>query len=121
MALPFVLIMKSRISARLSCCCRRRGDAFPGGPCRTLFWCGSACAVGLLAALFLADVLFAPPGWYQVKLQDYQRRRLLVYFGQEYAPPSGASKAEIDRLRKQHFDDSHNVAAGVDFRRFGRG
>jgi len=65
-------------------------------------------ALGLLGALFLVDILFAPPHW-QVKLQDYQRRRLLVYFGRSYTPPAGASKAEIERLRKQQFDDSHNV------------
>ena len=47
--------------------------------------------VGILGALFLVDVLFAPPNW-QIKLEDYQRRRLLVYFGQEYAPPPGASE-----------------------------
>ncbi len=64
--------------------------------------------VGLLGALFVADVLFAPPSW-QVKLEDYQRRRLMVYFGKEYTPPPGASKAERERLRKQQFDDSHNV------------
>ncbi len=64
-------------------------------------------AVGILGALFLVDVLLAPPNW-QVKLEDYQRRRLLVYFGIDYASP-GASKAERQRLRKQQFDDSHNV------------
>ena len=64
-------------------------------------------AVGILGALFLVDVLFAPPNW-QVKLEDYQRRRLLVYFDINYAPPD-ASKAERERLRKQQFDDSHNV------------
>src|SRR5436190_2209461 len=65
-------------------------------------------AVGLLAALLLVDILFAPPNW-QIKLEDYQRRRLWVYFNQEYAPSSGASRADIERLRKQQFDDSHNV------------
>ena len=64
--------------------------------------------VGIVAALFLVDVLFAPPNW-QIKLEDYQRRRLLVYFGRDYAPASGAPKAEIERLRKEQFDDSHNV------------
>jgi rod shape determining protein RodA len=63
--------------------------------------------VGIVGALFLVDVLFAPPNW-QVKLEDYQRRRLMVYFGIDYVPP-GASKAERERLRKQQFDDSHNV------------
>jgi len=35
--------------------------------------------VALLAVLLLVDVLFAPPGWWQIKLQEYQRQRLLVY------------------------------------------
>lgn len=64
--------------------------------------------LGILGALFLVDVLFAPPNW-QIKLQDYQRRRLLVYFGRNYTPPPGASKAEVERLRKQQFDDSYSV------------
>jgi rod shape determining protein RodA len=64
--------------------------------------------LGIVGALFVVDVLFAPPGW-QIKLEDYQRRRLLVYFGVDYAPPPGASRAEIERLKKQQFDDSHNV------------
>ena len=63
--------------------------------------------VGILGALFLVDVLFAPPNW-QIKLEDYQRRRLMVYFGKDYAP-ANASKADRERLRKQQFDDSHNV------------
>ena len=39
-------------------------------------------AVGLLAALFLVDAVFLPPGWWQISMQPYQRDRLLVYFGQ---------------------------------------
>jgi rod shape determining protein RodA len=65
-------------------------------------------AAGALGALFLIDVLFAPPNW-QIKLEDYQRRRLLVYFGVDYKTPPGASKADQDRMRQQQFDDSHNV------------
>jgi rod shape determining protein RodA len=63
---------------------------------------------GVLGALFLVDVLFMSPNW-QIKLQDYQKRRLLVYFGKEYTPLPGASKAKRESLRKQQFDDSHNV------------
>lgn len=66
-------------------------------------------ALGLAGGLFLANALFVPPQWQIIKLEDYQRRRLLVYFGMDYAPPSGASPAEIERLRRQQFDDSHNV------------
>ncbi len=64
--------------------------------------------VAILGALFLVDVLFAPPNW-QIKLEDYQRRRLLVYFGKQDPPPPGAPKAELERLRKQQSDYTHNV------------
>ena len=70
------------------------------------FLSGSA----LIVALILVDVLFAPPGW-QLKLQDYQRRRLLVYFGLDYkyfAPPN-ATAAELQKARIQERNDSYNV------------
>src|SRR5512133_934414 len=59
------------------------------------------CVVSVLAALFLVDVLFAPPNWQLFKLQDYQKRRLMVYFDLDYAPQSGVPKAERERLRKR--------------------
>ncbi len=68
-------------------------------------------AAALLATLFLVDILFAPPGWWQIKLHPYQRDRLMVYFGRDYshfAPPN-ATKAELERLRRQQFDLSHNM------------
>jgi rod shape determining protein RodA len=65
--------------------------------------------VGILGALFLTDVLFAPSKWQVFKLEDYQRRRLLVYFDREDPQSPGASKADRERLRKMRFDDSHNV------------
>jgi len=67
--------------------------------------------VGLLAALFLVDMLFLPPGWWQVSVQPYQRDRLLVYFGRDYthfAPPN-ATPAELQHLRQQQLDDEYNV------------
>jgi rod shape determining protein RodA len=66
--------------------------------------------VGLLAALFLVDVLFAPRGW-QIKLEDYQRDRLLVYFGRDFtafAPPD-ATPEELERLRERQYARSYNV------------
>jgi rod shape determining protein RodA len=68
-------------------------------------------AVAVLGALFLVDVLWAPPGWWRIKLQDYQRNRLLVYFGRDYthfAPPN-ATSADLQRLRDQQISDSHNI------------
>jgi rod shape determining protein RodA len=67
--------------------------------------------VGLMATLFLVDVLFVPPGWWQVSMQPYQRDRLLVYFGRDYthfAPPN-ATEAELQHLRKKQLDDEYNV------------
>ncbi|MEI7807128.1 MAG: FtsW/RodA/SpoVE family cell cycle protein [Verrucomicrobiota bacterium] len=66
--------------------------------------------VGLLAALFIADVLFAPARW-QLPMEQYQRNRLLIYFGRDYsnfAPPN-ATPAELQRLRQRQLDDAYNV------------
>jgi rod shape determining protein RodA len=61
-----------------------------------------ALVVGIFGTLFLVDVLFAPPNW-QVKLEDYQRQRLLVYFGKDFAPPNATpqQKAEARELQKR--------------------
>ena len=69
-----------------------------------------AGVVGLLAALFVADVLFAPARW-QLPMEQYQRKRLLIYFGRDYsnfAPPN-ATPAELQRLRQRQLDDAYNV------------
>jgi len=67
--------------------------------------------VGLLAALFLVDVLFVPPGWWQISMEPYQRDRLLVYFGRNYTDfaSSNATSAELQHLRQQQLDDEYNV------------
>lgn len=62
----------------------------------------------LLAALFLADVLFTPPGWWQIKLENYQRQRLLVYFGADFAAPN-ASPADKARARRLQDEKSYQV------------
>jgi rod shape determining protein RodA len=108
MALPFLLIMKEPdLGSALVLVPTGIAMMFVAGiPRRYLVNLG--VAVGLLGALFLVDVLFMPANW-QIKLEDYQKRRLWVYFGKGYSPSEGAPQAEIDRLRKQQFDDSHNV------------
>ncbi len=66
--------------------------------------------VSLLAVLFLADLLFAPLRW-QIPMQEYQRNRLLVYFGRDYthfASPN-ATPAELQRLKQRQLDDAYNV------------
>ncbi|MEI6195154.1 MAG: FtsW/RodA/SpoVE family cell cycle protein [Verrucomicrobiota bacterium] len=67
--------------------------------------------VGLLAVLFLADILFAPPRW-QVPMQAYQRQRLLVYFGADFAS-AGATPLERAQARRLQFDKSYQVTQAL--------
>jgi rod shape determining protein RodA len=108
MLLPFVLIFKEP----------DLGSALvllPTGLCM-LYVAGTprrylarlAVGVGVLAGLLLVDVLFSPPGWWQIKLENYQRQRLLVYFDADFAPPS-ASAEERARARKLQADKSYQV------------
>lgn len=63
--------------------------------------------VGLVVVLLLVDILFAPPDW-QLKLEPYQRRRLLVYFGVSSVSPQ-ATETERQRALKEYRDASYNV------------
>jgi rod shape determining protein RodA len=63
--------------------------------------------VAILVALLLVDILFAPPSW-QIKLEEYQRQRLLVYFGKDFAPRDG-TQVERERAHKLQRDKSYNV------------
>ncbi len=67
--------------------------------------------VGLLGILVLADVLFAPRGL-QIKMQDYQRQRLLVYFGIDFANKNATpeERAKAQRLRA---DKSYQVTQAL--------
>src|SRR5260370_38457742 len=61
-----------------------------------------------MGALFLVDVLFPPPGWWQIKLQDYQRRRVLVFLDADFAP-ADASTAEKVRAKEVQAQKSYQV------------
>jgi rod shape determining protein RodA len=67
--------------------------------------------VGVLAMLFLADILFASPRW-QVPMQAYQRQRLLVYFGADFASKN-ATVAEKAAARRLQFDKSYQVTQAL--------
>jgi rod shape determining protein RodA len=56
--------------------------------------------VGTAGALFVADVVYAPPSL-RIPVHDYQRQRLLVYFGKDFAPANAtlAQKAEARELQ----------------------
>jgi len=64
--------------------------------------------VGLLITLILVDVLFAPEGWWKIKLHEYQRQRLLTYFGQDFAPRN-ATPEQRKQARIVQRDKSRNV------------
>ena len=67
-------------------------------------------SVGLLAVLGVADVLFAPPAL-RIPMHEYQRDRLLVYFGRDYTrfAPSNASAAELASIHQDQLRDEYNV------------
>ena len=60
----------------------------------------------VLIVLLLVDILFAPPRW-QFKLEEYQKRRLMVYFGIDFA--ANAPPSERARLRREQRAHSYNV------------
>ena len=73
--------------------------------------------VCLFAALFLGDILFAPPAL-QIPMQPYQRDRLLVYFGRDYTDfaPANATPAEWTAPATT-MERRIQCSSGVDFRR----
>jgi rod shape determining protein RodA len=64
--------------------------------------------VGVIIALVMVDVLFAPKNLQFIKLEEYQKQRLLVYFGLDFAP-SDATEAERKRLRNVQRARSYNI------------
>jgi rod shape determining protein RodA len=84
MMLPFVLILKEPDlgSALVLLPAGVMMMFVAGTPKRYLMKLGAG--VGILCALCLGDILFAPRAL-QIPMQDYQRQRLLVYFGASFA------------------------------------
>ena len=70
----------------------------------------------LIVGLALAYVFFVPNDWKPIQLPDYQKRRLMVYFGVDYAKHyagPGATDAEIRRAHALQRQDSYNVAQAM--------
>lgn len=63
--------------------------------------------VAIVMTLLLVDILYAPPGW-QIKLHEYQRQRLLTYFGISFAPKNATpeERKKADQLQRAK---SYNV------------
>ncbi len=54
---------------------------------------GRFIALGaIVAGALVADVLFAPENWRVLKLKDYQRHRLMVYFGKDFTPKNATEE-----------------------------
>ena len=73
---------------------------------------GVACFI----AASLLYVFFVPQTWKPIQLPDYQKRRLMVYFGvdyqTQYAKPN-ATPAELRRVSAMQRRDSYNVAQAM--------
>ncbi|HEY1717131.1 MAG TPA: rod shape-determining protein RodA [Verrucomicrobiae bacterium] len=107
MMLPFVLILKEPdLGSALVLLPTGVVMMFVAGtPKRYLLKLGAG--VGILCVLCLADVLFAPRAL-QIPMQDYQRQRLLVYFGANFAPANATQEAK-DEARRLQFEKSYQV------------
>ena len=66
----------------------------------------------LIVGLALAYVFFIPTNWKPIQLPDHQKRRLMVYFGADYAKHYAgpeATNAETHQARAMQRKDSYNV------------
>ncbi|MEJ5238407.1 MAG: rod shape-determining protein RodA [Limisphaera sp.] len=107
MALPFVLILKEPDlgSALLLVPPTLAMLLAAGVPRRYIQRLVAGCV--LVGGLLVLNVLFAPPAW-QIRLEEYQRQRLLVYFGRDFAPPD-ATPEERQRARALQEARSYQV------------
>jgi rod shape determining protein RodA len=106
-ALPFVLILKEPdLGSALVLFPIGLGMMFVAGV-PTRFLARFLGGITILIVLLLVDILFAPPRW-QIKLEEYQRQRLLVYFGQDFAKRS-ATDEEREKMRSLQRAKSYQV------------
>jgi rod shape determining protein RodA len=57
----------------------------------------------LVGGLLVVDVIFAPEKWRLIQLKEYQRHRLMVYFGKDFAPKNATpeQRAYYRELQRQ--------------------
>jgi rod shape determining protein RodA len=106
-ALPFLIVMKEPdLGSALILLPVSLAMLFVAGvPPRYIFTLIGAS--GVLVLLILVDVLLAPPQW-QIKLEDYQKRRLLTYFGIDGVSKDSTSQQRAEARRQQR-NYSYNV------------
>jgi rod shape determining protein RodA len=107
MMLPFVLILKEPdLGSALVLIPTGLAMMFVAGTPRR-YLLQLVGGVGLLGMLLLGDVLFAPPHL-RIPIQEYQRQRLLVYFGTSFAN-ANASQEEKAKARLTEMEKSYQV------------
>ncbi|HXT13401.1 MAG TPA: FtsW/RodA/SpoVE family cell cycle protein [Candidatus Angelobacter sp.] len=107
MMLPFVLILKEPdLGSALVLIPTGLAMMFVAGTPRR-FLVQLVGGVGLLGVLLIGDVLFAPPH-FRIPIQEYQRQRLLVYFGASFAD-SDASAEQKAAARLTELEKSYQV------------
>ncbi|MGE3312168.1 MAG: FtsW/RodA/SpoVE family cell cycle protein, partial [Limisphaerales bacterium] len=86
--LPFALILKEPdLGSALVLLPMMLAMMYVGGVPPAIL--GRIMGVGaVIGGLLVADVLFAPENLRLIKLKDYQRHRLMVYFGKDFVPPN---------------------------------
>ncbi|HTB86281.1 MAG TPA: FtsW/RodA/SpoVE family cell cycle protein [Candidatus Sulfotelmatobacter sp.] len=104
MALPFVLIKKEPDlgSALVLVPTGLVMMLVAGTPRKFIF--RLVAVVGIVGVLFVADEVFAPPHW-RIKIEEYQRQRLLVYFGRDFAAKD-ASEGDRQAAHRLQEDSS---------------
>ncbi|HWD91171.1 MAG TPA: FtsW/RodA/SpoVE family cell cycle protein [Verrucomicrobiae bacterium] len=107
MVLPFVLILKEPdLGSALVLIPTGLAMMFVAGTPRR-YLLRLIGGVGLIGLLLLGDVLFAPPHL-RIPIQEYQRQRLLVYFGTSFAN-ANASTEEKAKARLTEMEKSYQV------------
>lgn len=116
LALPFILILKEPdLGSALIFIPVGFVMMFVGGiPKRFLFKLVGGASV--LIALVLVDVLFAPKNFQFIQLEEYQKHRLMTYFGMDFAPKDAtpAEKLKFEKLQrdKAYQSDQAIIAVG---------
>jgi rod shape determining protein RodA len=115
MMLPFVLILKEPdLGSALVLIPTGLAMMFVAGTPRR-YLIRLVGGVGLLVLLLLGDVLFAPPH-FRIPIQEYQRQRLLVYFGTSFADANASAedkaKATRTRMEKSYQVSQALIAVG---------
>ncbi|MBI3878896.1 MAG: rod shape-determining protein RodA [Verrucomicrobia bacterium] len=107
-ALPFILILKEPdLGSALTLFPIALVMLFVAGVPPRYLW-RVVFGATVVISLVLGDILFASEKWQFIKLESYQKRRLQVYFGLDFAPPN-ATEEEQRAARVEQRKHTYNV------------